>query len=240
MLAVTAAVAAAAGAVAGRGLRAVAFRYAVPAGQPPRRECPGCGATVPRAWLPPGRCGGCRRWLPPRAGSVEAATAVLIGLIAVRVHPWPTEAAACWLALCAVPLAFTDVMVRRLPDVLTIPAWAGALGILLAAAAAGGHWGQAARAAAGGAVALGALGLMRLVAGRLGPGGGDVKLAASLGTLLAWAGWQDLADGLIAGLVLFALTGTVLLAARVVSRGQRMPLGPFLIGGAFLVFLLTA
>jgi len=165
---------------------------------------------------------------------------VLFGAIAARVHPWPVQAAACWLALCAVPLAITDMMVRRLPDVLTFAAWAGTAGVLVLGAAAGGQWGHLGRAVAGGAVALAGFGLARMLAGRHGPGGGDVKLAGSLGTLLAWAGWPELASGLIAGLLLFAVTGTLLLAARVVRRGQPLPLGPFLIGGAFLVFLLAA
>src|SRR5271163_2504978 len=50
------------------------------------------------------------------------------------VHPGLVLAAACWLGACAVPLAFIDAAARRLPDRLTIPAYAGTAALLLAAA----------------------------------------------------------------------------------------------------------
>ena len=239
MLALTAAVAAA-GVAAGWTLRAVIFRYAVPAGDPPRRDCPACGSPVARPWPLPAGCAGCGSWLPPRVGAVEAATGALTGILAARIHPWPLLAAACWLALCMIPLAVIDARVRRLPDVLTFPAWAGTVAILVLAAEQEGQWGNLGRALAGGAAALAGFWLVRIVAGRHGPGAGDVKLAASLGTLLAWAGWQELVSGFLAGLLLFAVFGTVLLLAGIVRRDQRLALGPFLISGAFLAFLLAA
>ena len=72
-------------------------------------------------------------------------TAVLLGLLAARVPaPGPRVrtralvlAAACWLAVCAVPLIFTDLAVSRLPDPLTAAAYAGTAVLLVLAAAAG-------------------------------------------------------------------------------------------------------
>jgi hypothetical protein len=55
----------------------------------------------------------------PPALAVGCVTAILLGALAARVHPGLVLAAACWLAACAVPLAFTDAAVRRLPDPLT-------------------------------------------------------------------------------------------------------------------------
>ena len=66
----------------------------------------------------------------PPALAAGAVTAVLFGGLAARVDPghlgYPgylmlVLAAACWLAACAVPLAYTDLAVQRLPDPPTGP-----------------------------------------------------------------------------------------------------------------------
>jgi len=56
-----------------------------------------------------------------------------------------------WLILIAVPLAFTDLAVHRLPDPLTATAFTGTLALLTAAALAGHQPGHLARAAIGAA-----------------------------------------------------------------------------------------
>src|SRR5436309_284373 len=79
-----------------------------------------------------------------------------LGALAARVHPDHSDhlslvlAAACWLAVCAVPLACTDFAVQRLPDPLTGAAYAGTAALLLAAAAVGGPWSALVRALLGG------------------------------------------------------------------------------------------
>ena len=123
----------------------------------------------------------------PPALAAGAVTAVLLATLAARVHPALVLAAACWLAACAVPLAFTDVAVQRLPDPLTGAAYAGTAVLLLAAAAVGGPWSARFRALLGG-LALAGFYLLLMVISPSGMSPGDVKLAASLGTLLAWFG----------------------------------------------------
>jgi len=127
----------------------------------------------------------------PPVLAVAVSTAVLFGALAARVHPGLVLAAACWLGACAVPLAFIDAVARRLPDRLTIPAYAGTAALLLAAAAVSGHWPVLLRAALGG-LALAGFYLALLLISPSAMGLGDVKLAASLGTLLAWFGWRTL------------------------------------------------
>src|SRR5216683_5636250 len=92
-------------------------------------------------------CG--QRTGPPRL-TVEVTAALLLGALAARVHPGLVLAAACWLAACAVPLVFVDAAVRRLPDPLTVPAYAGTAALLLLAAAVTGPWSALLRAALGG------------------------------------------------------------------------------------------
>lgn len=162
--------------------------------------------------------------------------ALLLGALAARVHPGLVLAAACWLALCSVPLAFIDSAVRRLPDVLTGPAFAGTALLLLAAAAAGGDWHALARAGLG-SIALAGFCLLLALISPSGLGMGDVKAAAGLGAMLAWPGWASLIAGSFAGFALAAVYGAVLLISGRGTRKSQFPFGPFMIVGAFLVVL---
>jgi leader peptidase (prepilin peptidase)/N-methyltransferase len=172
---------------------------------------------------------------PPRL-TVEITTAVLLVALAARIHPGLVLAAACWLAVCAVPLAFIDAAVQRLPDPLTAAAFAGTALLLLAAAAVGGDW-HAMTVAILGGVALAGFYLLLAAINPAGMGMGDVKTAASIGTLLAWSGWRFLLAGGIAGFLLAAVCGIALLATGRVTRKQHIPFGPFMLAGAFAVVL---
>lgn len=203
-------------------------------------------AAVPRPgrprWLalsPFGRCPACRARIGPAPLAVELVTAALFGGLAARVHPPLVLAAACWLAGCAVALAWIDAAVQRLPDALTAAAYAGTAGFLLLAAASSGHWDDVLRAVVGG-LALAAAYLALAVISRSALGLGDVKLAASLGTLTAWPGWHTLVAGAFAGFLLGAVYGAGLLVFRRARRGQRIPFGPFMVAGAFLALLASA
>jgi len=195
----------------------------------------------------------------PEALIPGGVSAILLAALATRVPSGPSLdgtaarglvlAAACWLAVCTVPLVFTDLAVSRLPDPLTAAAYAGTGALLLLAAAtasaatggaaAGGHaasWSALLRAALGG-LALAGFYLLLLIISPSGMSLGDVKLAASLGTLLAWFGWRVLIAGGAAGFLLGGLGGVVLLASRRADRKQLIPFGPFMIAGTFLAVL---
>jgi leader peptidase (prepilin peptidase) / N-methyltransferase len=235
-----------AGLVIGWCLPGVVFRHAVPADAPAATACPGCGRDVPAAGrvprpagFPSGRCPGCRARLGPPPTAVALVTAVLFGALAGRVHPGLVLAAGCWLATCCVALAWIDAAVQRLPDALTVPAYAGTLAFLLLAAAAGAPWPDLLRAVLGG-LALAAAYLALAVISRSAIGLGDAKLAASLGTLAAWAGWPALIAGAFAGFLLGAVYGVALLATRRARLGQPIPFGPFMVAGVFLAVLAAA
>jgi leader peptidase (prepilin peptidase) / N-methyltransferase len=214
-----------AGLVIGWCLRPLVVRLATPPGDPAAgAERPAAGAEPP-----PGVTGP-----PPLA--IELCTAILLGGLAARVHPGLVLAAACWLAVCTVALAWIDIAAQRLPDVLTAPAYAGTVVLLLAAAAAGGHWPVLLRAVLGG-LALAAAYLALAVISRGAVGLGDAKLAASLGTLTAWYGWPQLVSGVFAGFLLAAIYGLGLLAWRRATRQRRISFGPFMVAGAFLAVL---
>jgi leader peptidase (prepilin peptidase) / N-methyltransferase len=208
-----------AGLAAGPAQRALIVRLAVPAGH----HNPAC------------QCRASRRATPPRL-AVGAATAILLASLGARIHPGLVLAAACWLALCAVPLAFIDAAVKRLPDALTTAAYAGTVLFLLLAAAVSGQWSDLARAALGGVAVSGCYLALALISPS-GMGLGDVKAAASLGTLLAWRSWATLVAGTFAGFALAGLFGAALLISGRATPKQRIPFGPFMITGAFTVIL---
>jgi leader peptidase (prepilin peptidase) / N-methyltransferase len=172
----------------------------------------------------------------PPALAAGAVTAVLLGSLAARVHPGLVLAAACWLAACAVPLACTDLAVQRLPDPLTGAAYAGTAVLLLAAATVGGPWSALVRALLGG-LALAGFYLLLMVISPSGMSLGDVKLAASLGTLLAWFSWRLLLAGGFAGFLLGGVFAAALLVSRRAGRKQSIPFGPFMIAGAVLALV---
>lgn len=253
-----AAAVAAAGLVIGWALRFPVFRLAVPASQdtadelPPAQlprdraravPCRRCGRDVlpapRRGWAAgpsPGRCPGCLARVSPPPLVMELLTALVLGALAARVPAGLTLGAACWLAVCGVALAWIDSSVQRLPDAITWPAYAGTIGLLLAAAAASGHWRDLLRAAIAGLVLAAVLAGVAIISGSA-LGLGDAKLAASLGTLLAWFGWPTLVRGVVAGFLLGGLYGAALLAFRRATRAKKVAFGPFLLAGALLAIL---
>jgi leader peptidase (prepilin peptidase) / N-methyltransferase len=131
--------AAAAGLLAGPRMRASVFARSTADGRQ-RRVCPECSRQVlagRRRWCPvlpvTGRCPRCKARIGPDALAVELAAGLVLGVAAARASSAWELAALAWLAVLAVPLAFIDLAVRRLPDLLTVSAFTGTL-VLLAVA----------------------------------------------------------------------------------------------------------
>jgi leader peptidase (prepilin peptidase) / N-methyltransferase len=229
-----------AGLAAGPVLRAVIFCFGVPYGDPQRQACPVCGNIVRgRRWpawpplRPTGRCAACQTRIGPPLLSVELLTAVVLAVVAARATSAWELAALGWLAIVSVPLAFIDLAVRRLPNQLTGAAYAGTVALLATAALTGHHPGQLGRAALGGAALAGGY-LIMLAAFPSGIGGGDVKLAASVGTALGWLGWPVLLTGSFACFAACTLCSAFLLALRRVKLAGLVVFGPFILLGALV------
>jgi leader peptidase (prepilin peptidase)/N-methyltransferase len=144
-----------------------------------------------------------------------------------------------WLLLApiAVLLASIDFAVHRLPDVVTLPLAVSAIVGLGGAAllpGAGGSW----RTALLGSLTLGACYLVLFLINPRGFGFGDVKLAPALGAVLGWYGWGIVLIGTFAGFLFGALFGVGLILVRRAGRKTAIPLGPFLLAGAFVGILL--
>ncbi|MGH3170406.1 MAG: prepilin peptidase [Trebonia sp.] len=235
--------AAAVGLLAGPRIRASVFARSTGDGRP-RRECPECSRQVLAGrWLwcsvlpVTGRCPRCKARIGPATLAAEVITGLVLAVVAARASSGWELAALAWLALIAVPLAFIDIAVQRLPDLLTVSAFAGTL-VLLAGSEGAAHqpW-PLVRAVIGAAALAGFyLALWLVFPDQLGLG--DVKLAASIGLVLAWGGWSELFLGALAGALLGAVYAQVLSARRGLGGRVYLPLGPFLLFGVFVAIAL--
>lgn len=174
---------------------------------------------------------GVRVPVPVCAISVAALWAVIDGRagLGVPLWWWPVPALLAW---GGVLLGGADLVARRLPDALTLPAYPLAAAVLGIAAVGAGHVGPLIRAAMGALLWAGGYAAIRLISpGAL--GGGDVKLAGSLGALTAATSWPGL---LVAVFVAGVLTAMVAVPARMLGHSD-VPHGPAMLTAAWLVVL---
>jgi leader peptidase (prepilin peptidase)/N-methyltransferase len=147
--------------------------------------------------------------------------------------------AACWFTTCSIVLSWTDVTTRRLPNRLTLVAYAGTLTLLLAAAVYSGEWNRLLSSVLGG-IALVAFYLILVFVLPRGMGLGDVKLAASVGTLLGWYGCTVILTATLIGFFLSAVYGIGLLLAGKASVRNGIPFAPFMIAGTLVALVIRA
>lgn len=211
----------------------------------PPSHCPGCQCRVrPRdnvpvvSWLAlRGRCRDCRAPISLRYPLLEAGTAALFGLVALRLGPAAALPAFLYLTAVGIALTAIDLDTHRLPNALTLPSYAVGLALLGAAAVVDHDFARLLRAVEGMAVLYAVyFAIVWVTAGRA-MGFGDVKLAGVLGLYLGWLGWPELFVGVFAAHLLGGAVAVGLLLAKRVGRRSRVPFGPFLVAGALLSVL---
>jgi leader peptidase (prepilin peptidase) / N-methyltransferase len=176
---------------------------------------------------------GVRVPVPACAVLVAALWAVAGGRLGAHVPLWwwPVPLLLAW---GGVLLGGADLIARRLPDALTLPAYPLVAGLLGIAALGAGNADPLGRAALGAVLWAGGYAAIRLVSPRA-LGGGDVKLAGTLGALTAATSWSGL---LLAVLTAGLLTATVAVPARLFGCTE-VPHGPAMLSAAWLVVLHT-
>jgi leader peptidase (prepilin peptidase)/N-methyltransferase len=240
--ALVAAVAGIFGLVIGSFLNVVAYR--VPRAESvvsPPSACPHCGTPIRNrhnvpvlGWLVlRGRCYDCAEPISARYPLVEAATGGLFALAGWRFAAEPMLLAAylCFAGI-AVALALIDLDVRRLPNVIVLPAYP-TLAVLLAVAANG----DALVRAGVGALLLFGFFLAVATAAPGAMGYGDVKLAGVVGGMSAYLSWGAFLTSAIGGFLLGAVAGLLLMAGRGAGRRTAVPFGPFMLVGAWASIL---
>lgn len=203
----------------------------------PGSTCPGCGNAI--AWhdnIPlvsfavlRGRCRACATPIPWRYPIVEAATAALF-VLAWLVFGGDVRQFVVAVVFLAALVAITVIDLRHqiIPDAITLP---GIVAGLVASLVTGRiSWVES----VGGALLGSGLFVAIIVLSRGGMGGGDLKLAAMLGTFL---GWQALLVALFVAVMLGGISAVALVASRRLGRKDVIPFGPFLaLGGAVALF----
>ncbi len=210
----------------------------------PPSACPNCKTAIrPRDNIPVvgwlllrGKCRDCSTPISPRYPIVEAATALLFVVMALRFGLDPVLPAYLYLAAVGLALALIDLDCKRLPDALTLPSYPVAAVLLGGAALLGSDSGNFVRALLGG-VAMFAVYFALCFAYPAGMGFGDVKLAGVLGLYTAWLGWGAWAVGLFLGFFLGGVFGIALIAVKKGGRKTAVPFGPFMLLGVLIAVL---
>lgn len=228
------------GLIIGSFLNVVVWR--VPRGESvvsPPSACPACGHRI-RArdnvpvlgWLLlRGRCRDCGAPISWRYPVVELLTGVLFAVMAVRFGADWELPAYLYLAAVGLALALIDLDTKRLPDVLTLPSWAVAAGLLTLASVLGDHPDALLRALIG-AAAVGVFYFVTWFAYPAGMGFGDVKLAPVVGAYLAWVSYGATAVGVFLGFLYGGLVGIGVILFAKGGRKTKIPFGPFMLAGA--------
>lgn len=238
MVAASALLAGAFGAVLGSFLNVVAHRL-------PRREsivhprscCPRCRTQIRSidnvpvlSWLMlRGRCRSCREPIPARYPLVELTTALLLAAVTVSAPGLLELALGAVLVLLLVPVTLIDLDHRIIPNRLMLVGTVVSLALLAALAPDRLPEHLVAALAAGGFLLLAAL------ARPGGMGMGDVKLAAVLGLFLG----RSVGPAMLVALVAGSLVGAAIIARKGTTAGRRtaIPFGPFLaLGGVAGLF----
>ena len=207
----------------------------------PPSSCPGCGSPIANrdnipvvSWLAlRGRCRSCSMRISARYPAVEALTAGLFVLVALRLGwSWSLPAELAFVA-GLVALAFCDLDRLVLPKRIVYPTAGLVSAGLIVAAGVQGSWHRLAIAALCGAVAFVAFFALHMASPRS-LGFGDVRLAPVIGLALGWLGPRYAVVGFVFANLLGVVIGLSLIAAKRSSRKTALPYGVFLAMGAVL------
>lgn len=207
----------------------------------PASTCPSCEHKI-RPWenIPVisylflrGRCSQCQQGISVRYPIIEAVTALLSALLAVKFGPSWELAAALVLTWSLITLTMIDVDTQLLPDNITLPLlW---LGLIVNSQGLFSDLPNALWGAIFGYLSLWSVyWVFKLLTQKEGMGYGDFKLLAALG---AWMGWQALPLTIVLSSVVGAVIGIagILIMGR--DKNVPIPFGPYLAIAGWIYFM---
>ena len=207
----------------------------------PGSHCPKCHSNIsPIDNIPllsyillKGRCRNCRSKISIQYPVVEFLTG-LIYLIIYLIYGLSIQSLVYLILSSAlIIIAFIDLNEQIVPDVISLPGIG--VGLILSFFV---PYISFINSALGVVVGGGIILIIALVGSMIfkkeAMGGGDVKLAAMIGAFL---GWRYAIISLFLGFFLGALTGIILIMAKIKKREDAIPFGPFIALGSIITLL---
>lgn len=185
------------------------------------KGCPACGAPLPYAWRP---------------AVMALACAAVLGGFAARIGDDIALAPFALFGVALVAVSAVDLERFVIPNRIVYPTLGLVAPLLVISSAVDERWGSLGRAAIGGAAAFTGFFLVHVVVPK-GMGFGDVRLAGLVGLSTGWLGLGHAFVAFLAGFVLGAVIGIVVMAATGGGRKTRIPFGPFLAAGAVVAVI---
>lgn len=191
------------------------------------------------AWVVADRVLAARDDAPPPGPSWGAAAGALCGAAlfaatgAVVGWSWVLPAY-LWFVALTLTLVVTDLRARLIPDRISFPGTAVAVGLLALGAVADGSGSALGRAVLGAVLYTAFLFVLFVVGRGRSFGFGDVKLAPVLGVFTTYVGWDALFVAIFLGILLGGVAGLLLLVLRLRKLRDHFAFGPPLVVGAYL------
>lgn len=207
----------------------------------PNSSCPECGHKI-RPWenipvlsylLLRGKCSSCHTHISSQYPIIEASTAVLSVLIAVKYGASAETFFGLILTWALISLTMIDAKTQLLPDSITLPLlW---LGILLNTSKLFTTLESSVYGAVIGYLVLWSIyKLFKAFTGKEGMGYGDFKLLAALG---AWMGWEMLPQIILLSSLVGAVIGITMIIFTRHNKNIPIPFGPYLAIAGWIAFL---
>ncbi len=162
--------------------------------------------------------------------------AAVLGGFAWRIGNDVALAPFALLGIALVAISAVDLERFMIPNRIVYPTLALVAPLLVISSAVDHRWGSLARAAIAGAAAFSGFFVIHVMVPK-GMGFGDVRLAGLVGLSTGWLGLGHAFVAFLAGFVLGAFIGILVMAATGGGRKTRIPFGPFLAGGAVVAVL---
>jgi leader peptidase (prepilin peptidase)/N-methyltransferase len=176
---------------------------------------------------------------PLRAFAVAFIFVLVEAAVMWRFRAHAPVAAYLYFGVAGILAAESDIRTFRMPNRVLMPSIGIEAALLAVASDVAGRWYPLERAAIAGLLFAGYLLLLdRVFRRRGGLGGADVKAAVLIGLALGWLGWFSLFTGVLLGFLSQLIIGFALQFGGRLSRGQPLPVGPFLFAGACIAILI--